>query len=64
MNKIQMQNPIVDIDGDEMTRVIWSLIKDKLIIPFVDLKTEYYDLHVKNRDNTNEIGRASCRERV
>ena len=54
MNKIQMQNPIVDIDGDEMTRVIWSLIKDKLIIPFVDLKTEYYDLHVKNRDNTND----------
>lgn len=54
MNKIQMQNPIVDIDGDEMTRVIWSLIKDKLIIPFVDLKTEYYDLHVKNRDNTDD----------
>lgn len=54
MKKIKMHNPIVEIDGDEMTRVIWSLIKDKLILPFVDLKTEYYDLHVKNRDNTDD----------
>jgi isocitrate dehydrogenase len=54
MNKIQMQNPIVELDGDEMTRLMWSIVKDKLIIPFVDLKTEYYDLHIKNRDNTDD----------
>ncbi|MDR0557443.1 MAG: NADP-dependent isocitrate dehydrogenase [Treponema sp.] len=51
---ILMKTPIVEIDGDEMTRVLWALIKDKLITPFVDLKTEYYDLGLKNRDNTED----------
>ena len=44
MEKIKMQNPIVEIDGDEMTRILWSMIKEELILPFVELNTEYYDL--------------------
>ena len=51
MSKIKM-NPIVEMDGDEMTRVIWQEIKDELITPFVDLNTEYYDLGLPNRDAT------------
>ncbi|HOV15614.1 MAG TPA: isocitrate/isopropylmalate family dehydrogenase, partial [Spirochaetota bacterium] len=54
MSKISMTNPIVEIDGDEMTRVLWPIIKEKLIIPFVDLKTEYYDLGIKKRDETDD----------
>ena len=54
MQKIQMQTPIVEIDGDEMTRVLWAMIKDELIRPFVDLKTEYYDLCLPNRDATDD----------
>lgn len=52
--KIQMKNPLVEMDGDEMTRVLWVAIKDKLIRPFVDLKVEYYDLGLANRDETND----------
>ena len=44
MEKIQMTTPLVEMDGDEMTRILWKMIKDELILPFVDLKTEYYDL--------------------
>jgi isocitrate dehydrogenase len=51
---IQMKNPIVEIDGDEMARVLWALIKEKLILPYVDLKTEYYDLGLENRDATDD----------
>lgn len=54
MSKIQMITPIVEMDGDEMTRIIWSSIKSQLICPYVDLKTEYYDLGLKNRDDTND----------
>ena len=54
MNKIQMKTPLVEMDGDEMTRILWAKIKDMLIIPFVDLKTEYYDLGLKHRDETND----------
>jgi len=54
MAKINMKNPLVEIDGDEMTRVLWDVIKEKLLIPFIDLKTEYYDLGLKNRDDTND----------
>ena len=54
MDKIKMQNPIVEIDGDEMTRVLWALIKDELILPFVELNTEYYDLGLKKRDETGD----------
>ncbi len=52
--KIQMKTPIVEMDGDEMTRVLWQIIKDELILPFVDLKTEYYDLSLIERDKTND----------
>ena len=52
--KIKVQNPIVDIDGDEMTRIIWKMIKDKLILPFLDIKLEYYDLSIQNRDKTDD----------
>ncbi|MDR0998773.1 MAG: NADP-dependent isocitrate dehydrogenase, partial [Treponema sp.] len=53
-DKITMKNPLVEIDGDEMTRVLWALVKDKLILPWVDLKTEYFDLGLKNRDDTDD----------
>jgi len=54
MKKIQMTTPIVEMDGDEMTRILWKMIKDELILPFVDLKTEYYDLGLPNRDATSD----------
>ena len=54
MKKIEMRVPVVEMDGDEMTRVIWRLIKSRLIEPFVDLKTDYYDLGLKNRDATDD----------
>ena len=54
MNKIQMKNPLVEMDGDEMTRILWKLIKEKLLLPYIDLKTEYYDLGLKHRDETND----------
>ena len=54
MKKIQMTTPLVEMDGDEMTRVLWKMIKDELILPFVDLKTEYYDLGLPHRDETND----------
>ncbi|WP_308542343.1 NADP-dependent isocitrate dehydrogenase [uncultured Oscillibacter sp.] len=54
MEKIQMTTPLVEMDGDEMTRVLWGWIKDKLILPFVDLKTEYYDLGLLHRNETED----------
>ena len=54
MAKIQMKTPLVEMDGDEMTRIIWKQIKDIVIEPFVDLKTEYFDLGLKHRDETND----------
>ncbi|WP_394271917.1 NADP-dependent isocitrate dehydrogenase [Butyricicoccus sp.] len=54
MEKIKMTTPLVEMDGDEMTRVIWQMIKDELICPFVDLKTEYYDLGLEYRNKTND----------
>jgi len=54
MAKINMKTPLVEIDGDEMTRVLWEVIKNKLLLPFVDLKTDYYDLGLANRDSTND----------
>jgi len=52
--KIKMTTPLVEMDGDEMTRIIWKEIKEQLILPFVDLKTEYYDLGLVKRDATND----------
>lgn len=54
MAKIQMKNAIAELDGDEMTRVLWAVIKEKLLEPFVELKTEYYDLGLKHRDDTDD----------
>ena len=54
MSKILMTTPIVEMDGDEMTRVLWQMIKDKLILPYIDLKSEYYDLGLKHRDETDD----------
>ncbi len=54
MAKIQMTTPLVEMDGDEMTRIIWQMIKDELLNPFIDLKTEYYDLGLKHRDETGD----------
>lgn len=54
MDKIQMKTPLVEMDGDEMTRILWKMIKDDLILPYVDLKTEYYDLGLKYRDETDD----------
>ena len=54
MKKISMPNPIAELDGDEMTRIIWAMIKDELIKPFVELNTEYYDLSIQNRENTKD----------
>lgn len=54
MKQISMPNPIAELDGDEMTRIIWAMIKDELIKPFVELNTEYYDLSIQNRENTKD----------
>ncbi|MBR1625482.1 MAG: NADP-dependent isocitrate dehydrogenase, partial [Clostridia bacterium] len=54
MKKIEMKTPIVEIDGDEMTRVIWQKLKEKLILPYVDLKSEYYDLGLVKREETKD----------
>jgi len=54
MNKIQMKTPLVEMDGDEMTRILWKMIKDELILPFIDLKSEYYDLGLENRNKTDD----------
>jgi len=54
MDKIKVANPVVEIDGDEMTRIIWDLIKKKLILPYLDIKLEYYDLGIEHRDATHD----------
>ena len=54
MTKIEMKTPLVEMDGDEMTRIIWQLIKERLVCPYVDLKTEYFDLGLANRDATDD----------
>jgi isocitrate dehydrogenase len=52
--KVKVENPLVELDGDEMTRILWRLVKDRLIYPYLELDTEYYDLHVKHRDETDD----------
>lgn len=59
-----MTNPVVEMDGDEMTRILWRMIKDELLLPFVDLKTEYYDLGLKNRDATDDAVTAAAAEAI
>ena len=53
-DKIQMKTPLVEMDGDEMTRIIWKMIKDILLTPYIDLKTEYYDLGLEHREATDD----------
>ena len=60
MSKIKVKNPIVELDGDEMTRVIWEFIKNKLILPYLDLSIEYFDLGMKSRDNTEDRITIDC----
>ena len=60
MSKIKVKNPIVELDGDEMTRVIWNFIKNKLVLTYLDLKIEYYDLGMESRDKTEENHNRMC----
>ncbi len=64
MSKIKVKNPIVELDGDEMTRVIWNFIKNKLILPYLDLGVEYYDLGIKNRDKTDDQITIDCAKAI
>ncbi len=54
MEKIKVHNPVVELDGDEMTRIIWQFIKDRLILPYLDVELLYYDLGIEKRDETND----------
>ncbi|MSZ78965.1 MAG: NADP-dependent isocitrate dehydrogenase, partial [Actinobacteria bacterium] len=54
MSKIKVQGTVVDLDGDEMTRIIWSFIKEQLILPYLDINIDYYDLGIENRDATDD----------
>ena len=54
MSKIKVKTPVVEIDGDEMTRIIWQKIKDKLIFPYLDIDLKYYDLGIEKREETND----------
>ncbi len=54
MSKIKVVTPVVELDGDEMTRIIWQFIKDKLILPYLDIDLKYYDLGVEKRDETDD----------
>ena len=64
MSKIKVKNPIIELDGDEMTRVMWNFIKKKLILPYLDLGIEYFDLSIKNRDNTSDQITIDCAKAV
>ena len=60
MAKIKVKNPIVELDGDEMTRIIWAFIKEQLILPYLDLELEYYDLGIESRDSVRIELQADC----
>ena len=64
MSKIKVKTPIVELNGDEMTRVIWDFIKNKLILPYLDLGIEYFDLGIKNRDNTSDQITIDCAKAI
>src|SRR5277367_2819982 len=64
MSKIKVKNPIVEIDGDEMTRIIWQYIKDQLILPYLDVDLKYYDLSIENRDKTDDKVTVECAEAI
>ena len=60
MSKIKVKNPIVELDGDEMTRVIWDFIKSKLILPYLELNIKYYDLGIKSRNESSDQITIDC----
>ena len=64
MSKIKVKNPVVELDGDEMTRIIWSFIKDKLIKPYLDIELKYFDLGMENRDKTNDQVTIDCAKAI
>ena len=64
MAKIKVKNPVVELDGDEMTRIIWSFIKKKLIEPYLDIDLKYYDLGMENRDKTNDQVTVDCAKAI
>ena len=64
MTKIKVKNPIVELDGDEMTRIIWSFIKKKLIEPYLELDIKYYDLGIKSRDKTSDQITVDCANEI
>ena len=60
MSKIRVKNPVVELDGDEMTRIMWSFIKKKLILPYLDIDIKYYDLGIESRDKTSDKITIDC----
>ena len=64
MTKIKVKNPVVELDGDEMTRIIWDFIKKKLILPYIDIDIKYYDLGIKNRDKTSDQITIDCAKAI
>ena len=64
MPKIKVKNPVVELDGDEMTRIIWSFIKDKLIKPYLEIDLKYFDLGMENRDETNDEVTIDCAKAI
>ena len=64
MTKIVVKNPIVELNGDEMTRIIWSFIKEKLILPYLDIDIKYYDLGIKSRDKTSDKITIDCANEI
>jgi len=64
MPKIKVKNPVVEMDGDEMTRIIWKFIKDKLILPYLDIDLKYYDLSIENSDATDDQVKGAYRRRA
>jgi isocitrate dehydrogenase len=64
MEKIKVKNPVIELDGDEMTRIIWQFIKDKLIVPYLDVNLHYYDLSIQNRDATDDMVTVEAAEAI
>ena len=64
MAKIKVKNPLVELDGDEMTRIIWAFIKDKLIKPYLDIELKYFDLGIESRDKTNDQITVDCAKAI
>ena len=64
MTKIKVKGPVVELDGDEMTRIIWNFIKEKLILPYLDIDIKYYDLGIKNRDKTSDQITIDCAKAI